>query len=56
MVTIPTIDQISGSTVMRKMRDLINHFITFAGEVNDELTTLDNKFDDYLSLKLQDNL
>lgn len=47
MVTIPTIDQISGSTVMRKMRDLINHFITFAGEVDDELTTLDNRFDGY---------
>lgn len=47
MVTIPTIDQISGSTVMRKMRDLINHFITFAGEVDEELTTIENSFDNY---------
>lgn len=33
MVTIPTIDQISGTTVMNKMRSLINNYIEFGTEV-----------------------
>lgn len=33
MVTIPTIDQISGTTVMNKMRSLINNYIEFGGEI-----------------------
>lgn len=33
MVTIPTIDQISGTTVMNKMRSLVRNYIEFAGEV-----------------------
>ena len=40
MVTIPTIDQISGTTVMNKMRSLINNYISFADEISDEFTDL----------------
>lgn len=40
MVTIPTIDQISGSTVMNKMRSLINAFINFATEIDADLTVI----------------
>ncbi len=40
MVTIPTIDQISGTTVMNKMRSLINAFINFGNDV-------DGEFDNY---------
>ena len=42
MVTIPTIDQISGTTVMNKMRSLIHAFINFATGVNDEMTEFES--------------
>lgn len=42
MVTIPTIDQISGTTVMNKMRSLIHAFINFATGVDDEITEFEN--------------
>lgn len=37
MVTIPTIDQISGTTVMNKLRSLIRKFIEFATDVSEEM-------------------
>lgn len=40
MVTIPTIDQISGTTVMNKMRSLIHAFINFATEIDSDLTVI----------------
>ena len=50
MVTIPTIDQISGTTVMNKMRSLINAFINFANEVDTALTvTIPEYVDDALA-------
>lgn len=42
MVTIPTIDQISGTTVMNKMRSLIHAFINFATDVDDEITEFES--------------
>ena len=42
MVTIPTIDQISGTTVMNKMRSLIHAFINFATGIDDEITEFEN--------------
>ena len=42
MVTIPTIDQISGTTVMNKMRSLIHAFINFATGVDDEIAEFEN--------------
>lgn len=38
MVTVPTIDQISGTTVMNKLRALIRKFIEFATDVSDEMS------------------
>ena len=40
MVTIPTIDQIGGTTVMNKMRSLIHAFINFATEIDADLTVI----------------
>ena len=40
MVTIPTIDQISGTTVMNKLRSLINAFINYANDMNEEITVI----------------
>ena len=42
MVTIPTIDQISGTTVMNKMRSLINNYIDFGTEVAGEISYMMN--------------
>ena len=69
MVTIPTIDQISGTTVMNKMRSLIHAFINFATGVDDEITEfestvtqdfytkleIDTKFADYYTKSQIDN-
>ena len=41
MVTIPTLDEIAGSTVMVKLRELIKKFIGFATEVD---TALDDRY------------
>lgn len=42
MVTIPTIDQISGTTVMNKMRSLITNYIDFGTQVAGELSYMMN--------------
>ena len=41
MVTIPTIVQISGTTVMNKMRSLINNYIEFGTEVADSISYME---------------
>lgn len=41
MVTIPTLDEIAGSTVMVKLRELIKKFIGFASEVD---AALDDRY------------
>ena len=55
MVTVPTIDQISGTTVMNKLRDLIRKFIQFATEVDEDITVnIPDYVQTYVSSALED--